>query len=319
LPRTSQAPPTPLAIPTSNGPGPVAAALPTLSLRVVPEDVNLSLGHEALVQIVARNGGASPWTPALRFELPAGVSAVPAFAPGEIAPGATLEIPLVLRESGATPGDYKSSVLGGTVAAPFRLHVTDAPPPAAAAQQARAPEPVGGGALPAVAVAGAGAAALGGGVLSFFALRKRWPLLAAALYTRLAPNKVLDQPTREKLATLVHDEPGISFNDAAKRLGLGAGTLTYHAHVLERSGIVFSARDGQQRRFFPVSGGRVAGVASLGDRALAALSAGPRGLAELARELGVSRQALHYHLKRLAREGKVRAQGAGRDLTFAQA
>ena len=53
---------------------------------------------------------------------------------------------------------------------------------------------------------------------------------------------------------------------------------------------------------------RVGGLSAV-QRALAELRRGPATLSALAGRLGVSRQALHYHVKRMISEGKVRAEG----------
>jgi DNA-binding transcriptional ArsR family regulator len=285
---------------------PTTTAATAQAIRLTPQDVNLSAGGETVVHAMLGNKGSAPWTPTLLFQLPAGVSATPAFAPQPVPPGGYLDVPITLRAAAdATTGDAEGRILASPAAAPFRLHVAQAAPPL---------PPARGGGTALLVAAGGGVTAMGASALL---LRRRWPFLAAALYTRLAPHRVLDQPTRNALADLVHAEPGIAFGEAARRLDLGAGALTYHARVLERSGVIFSARDGQQRRFYPVAGGRVAGAPSLAERALDGLRAGPRGLAELARELGVSRQALHYHLKRMAKEGRVRAEGSGRGMRYA--
>ncbi len=300
---------------------PTRAAAAGVTLRVEPAEVNLTSGGEAVVRLLVANGGATAWTPAFRVQTEDRLTAEPAFPPAPVAGGHAEEIALVLRDAGgAAPGDSNAYVIPADPAVSpvaFRVHLAQAPAAAAAAAPAAAAGA--GSSLAAPALVAGGVAATGGVAAAALLLRRRWPFFAAALYTRLKPNRVLDQPTRERIAQIVGAEPGIAFSDLARRLDLGFGALTYHAQVLERSGVVFSARDGQQRRFFPVAGGFVKGSGSLSERALQALLSGPRGLAELARELGVSRQALHYHLKRLAEEGRVVARGNGRAVRFERA
>lgn len=148
--------------------------------------------------------------------------------------------------------------------------------------------------------------------MGFAWMHRRWGILLAPLYTRIARSKVLDQPTRERIAKLVEAQPGITFSELQRALAMGAGTLTHHARMLERAGVLHSARDGQHRRFFLVSHGRQEDAPSLPDRALHVLATqGPATLANLARTLGVTRQALHYHVKRLEREGLVAVASEG--------
>jgi predicted transcriptional regulator len=163
----------------------------------------------------------------------------------------------------------------------------------------------------------AGAGAVGLAAALARAARRGWPWLAA-LYTRLASAEVLEHPQREALAALVREEPGVSFREAQRRLGLASGALTHHARVLERAGVLFSTPDGQHRRFFLTSHGRVDAVPPLGERALASLDA-PATLAEVARRLGASRGALRYHVRRLEEQGRLRAQRQGRDVVLSRA
>lgn len=196
------------------------------------------------------------------------------------------------------------------VVRPIRLPAVEASPPPATAEESAAqgvPLLAVGGAL---AVAGAGASAAG----LWWASRRGWAVpLLAPLYTRIAKNRVLDQPTRERIARLVQDEPGITFSELSRRVDVAAGQLTHHARMLEDAGVLFSTRDGQQRRFFHVGHGRVDAVPPMAERALARLQeAGPMSVSDLARALGTSRQALHYHAKKLADEGRVSLDEQGR-------
>ena len=227
-------------------------------------------------------------------------------ASASAAPLANATTRLVVHILGPAPTTTKPKPNLTTPSAP------SAPPPASAESAAlvATPSVMPGGSQVALVVAG-GAAAVGGGAWTLSWIRRRggWLALVAPLYTRLAPHRILDQPTRRRVADLVLAEPGITFGDAQRKLGIGAGALTHHARMLEQAGILFSSPDGQTRRLFPVGGGFVAPVPSLAERALAELRGGPATLSSLADRLGVSRQSLHYHVKRLISQGKLRAEG----------
>lgn len=224
-----------------------------------------------------------------------------------------------------TTGDRLNATAPPTMALPA---VTQAPPTHAATAAADLPSatpsphveaaaqvasPAGGKPPSTAFVFAGGVAAVGASAGIIVLLRKhRWPiLLSVPLYTRLAKARILEQPVRERIALLVKEEPGITFSEIQRRLDLAAGSLTHHARMLEQAGVLFSSPDGQTRRFFHVGQGRVAPVPSLRERALLALSNGPRSLSALAEELGVTRQSLHYHVKKLAAEGKVIADESG--------
>lgn len=238
-----------------------------------------------------------------------------------------VEVPVELRD--ARPEATLGEVAGAAYLAEapavtelrFMGHVVapPAPPPsqgpgeaAAAATEALPATLPGGAALAATASVGSLAALA-------WATRRKWSWILLALYTRLRPQKLLESPVRAKVVALVKERPGITFGELQRRLGVGAGTLTHHARMLEKGGILFSSPDGQQRRFYHVGNGYVPPVGSVGERALDALAQGPKSATELASILGVSRQLLHYHVKKLVAQGKVQAVPDGRDLLLTRA
>lgn len=294
-----------------------------VTLRVHPAEAELPLGGRVVLDVVVANGGPAPVSPPLRLDLPKGVrGSLPPDAP-PVPPGGSVTLPLVLE---ADPDAAELPVQGtvrlgrpGVEPATFLLRLVPAPPAEDALATAAAEDAE--GASTALVVAGVAAGV--GGVASVLAwANRRWPALAAAplaaLYTRLRPSGVLDQPTRERILALVRERPGVTFGDLRRATGMGAGTLTYHARVLERAGVLHSVPDGQVRRFFTLDAGRVAPTPPLDERAVQALrERGPMSAGELARALGVSRQALHYHLKRMLREGRLVARPEGRELVVA--
>lgn len=48
----------------------------------------------------------------------------------------------------------------------------------------------------------------------------------------------LDNPSRFKAYRMVHDMPGISFNEIARRLGVASGLAAYHVAVLKTAGLI---------------------------------------------------------------------------------
>lgn len=299
---------------------------PRATLRLDPPKVDLAPGGRALVHVLVENRAPLPLAPDLRFVLPDGVRATMPEGLPPVAPGATARIPLTLEADADTAeGTRRAEVrLPGAEPASFAVTVTAALPPAQEVASAEAPGPAAPDGMPPVgaATAAALAAGIGGAAALVGWVHRRWPALLAApfvaLYTRLAPSAVLRQPTRERIHRLVRERPGISFGDIRSALGLAAGMLTHHARVLEDARILFSVQDGQTRRFYPAEAGRVAPTPPLDERALQALrERGPMSASELARALGVSRQALHYHLKRMLHEGSLVAQteaSGGREL-----
>ena len=139
----------------------------------------------------------------------------------------------------------------------------------------------------------------------------RYPLLRAlsglgglGLFSRMQGKAVLTQETRRRIHGAIEADPGIRFNRLRRRMGVGAGTLTYHLSRLEAEGLVRRHRRGARLEFYP-PGPPPAGPAGLEDRVAGYLRLHPgAGSAEIARALGTSRQAVHYHLRRRAPPGK---------------
>ncbi|HVL47586.1 MAG TPA: winged helix-turn-helix transcriptional regulator [Candidatus Thermoplasmatota archaeon] len=156
------------------------------------------------------------------------------------------------------------------------------------------------------------------------ALAWAWPVLkhvaVARFYAHVQPSEVFDNAVRERIFAHVKADPGVSATDLAKRAGVSWGTTIYHLEVLEQTRMVVSLRNGRYRRYFENGAGDAAkrtAVAVLRNDVTAkvakALSAHP-GLSqkEAARLVGLSPQALHWHINRLAGAGLLRRERDGR-------
>lgn len=286
-------------------PGPLP---PVIDVQVRPHDVEIATGGNITVFVFVHNGGAAPISSDLDVRLPPGLRGTPKPPRAAIPPGTNMEIPLLIEDDGTrtlgeiapgmvglrTPQGHSDTFSVRTVAAPV-LSVDPAPSWSY---------------LTSAAIV-AGAAGTGA---AFWLTRRHWWPLLLALYTRLRPSKILDHPVRRRIAEIVQAQPGISFSDLSRAADIAPGQLTHHARMLEKAGVVFSSPDGQTRRFFHVGAGRLASVPPLSERVLDVLRDRPRRASELAKELGVSRQALHYHVKHLVAEGKLLARADGREM-----
>lgn len=322
--------------PPTGDPGTPTPPPPAIELRVEPRSLRAGFGNATTAKLIVKNDG--PAIDAPRFEAFARGYVI-AVAPVDVLPAAsTSELVLRVRAvRDAASYDAVGTVrLVGHLAAPARFALShETLPVERAAPQARAlptppatPEPQPSDAGEAAAAATTieaptddtlpgpmvFAAAAGAGASAGLWLTRRhwWPLLLP-LYTRLRPSAILDHPVRRRIADLVQQNPGVTFGELARLAGIAPGQLTHHARMLERAGVVFSSPDGQTRRFFHVGTGRLASVPPLSQRVMDLLRERPRRSSELARELGVSRQALHYHVKHLVAEGKLVARADGRD------
>jgi len=144
-------------------------------------------------------------------------------------------------------------------------------------------------------------------------LRVIWfPYFVLSCCRRLRPDDVLVNFARGEIYGYVRLNPGESYSDIKRSLGLAAGPLTYHLAVLEREGLVRSVPNRARRLFYssdapvPENGGD---LRALQGRMLGILKADPGiAVSGLAAVLGVSRHVALYHIRKLVRADLVRLE-----------
>lgn len=158
-----------------------------------------------------------------------------------------------------------------------------------------------------------GSGTLAVGAVGAVAIDRRWPGALVPLYARIFGRRILDHPVRGRMLAEVRAAPGLTVADLQRRLDLANGAVAHHLGTLERTRHVVSLRDGAQRRVYPIEDVKGARP-SLAARVAELLAArGPMQAAAVARDLGLSRQSLHYHLPALERTGAIRLEKRGRD------
>jgi len=190
--------------------------------------------------------------------------------------------------------------------------------PVAGATFPAIPRPAPAGA--AVAASSAVLAALGAALIGGTeAGRVKLLLALAPLYSKIRKEEVLDQFVRGQVFGYVQANPGDHYSAIRETLHLKNGTLAYHLRTLEREGFIFSRMDGIYRRFYPsgTDPSRAARKSTLKEthsRMLELIEAGP-GITpkELAVRLGTSHQVASYHIRLLARRGRIRLETKGRN------
>ncbi|HLE96984.1 MAG TPA: helix-turn-helix domain-containing protein [Candidatus Thermoplasmatota archaeon] len=137
--------------------------------------------------------------------------------------------------------------------------------------------------------------------------------LAVVLYTRIAPDRVLDHPARRRIYDIVVASSGVQQQELHRRSGGAWGPFTFHLRILKEAGVV--RREGLGRYAFVVA----AGTRPEGDapvlipqrRARVIFDAlpidgAPVPVPGLRARLGMSRQLLDHHLLGLVARGVVR-------------
>lgn len=276
------------------------------TLRLEPAEIGAPPGTNVIVTLVVHNPGAERIAGRARLDaVPLVVEPASADFAAPAGGDAFVTFTVKLGSDLAVGTRYvgvATTTLPAAGEATAVLRVVSAGEPlAATTSNAPAPAAVWAAAL----VVGVGATALGGA-----AAWRRWPGLGLfALYARLAPRRALEHPRRAQMLALLRAQPGLTLAEVQRALALSNGVARHHVALLETAGVIRSVQDGPLRRIYPVEGPRVAPTPALRERALDMLRArGRMRASDLAEALGVSRQALHYHLKRLEAEGHIRAR-----------
>ncbi|MEA3201657.1 MAG: hypothetical protein QOE90_3085 [Thermoplasmata archaeon] len=208
---------------------------------------------------------------------------------------------------------FAATAQAGQTAAPFGLRVENGTRLDAAAVTLQRPPDAPSPWPYALLAAAAGAAAFG-----LARAHRRWPYGLAILYSRISPSRLLAHPQRRRMRDAVAASPGLGVNELQRAMGLAKGVFDHHLHRLLTAGHLRAVEDGQRRRLYVPGAVPEGGQLPLGERVIRFLAErGETPTTRLAAELGVSRQALHYHVKRLAREGLVTARRDGNEVLLA--
>lgn len=141
----------------------------------------------------------------------------------------------------------------------------------------------------------------------------------ALLYSRLAPNELLDNERRERVVALVRARPGIGPQEIGQMLGMNWGVTSYHLDRLEGAGLLTSQRVGQHRCYFVPGAMPKDAQATVGlfrgdtTRRVAQLVREKPGIGqgELAAALGLSASATSKQVSRLETAALVRREATG--------
>lgn len=144
--------------------------------------------------------------------------------------------------------------------------------------------------------------------------------LFVPLYTKLKKEEILDHFTRGKIYGYILANPGDHYNSIKKALELSNGVFSYHLHILEKEGIIKSARDGTYKCFYP-SGMRIpSNGGSLKKSQILIIEKIKEmpGISQkdIATFLGVSSPTINYHIKELIKLGIIKAERKGMRLKY---
>ena len=117
---------------------------------------------------------------------------------------------------------------------------------------------------------------------------------------------------------------GVYFTDIMKSLELKSGTAVYHLRVLEREKLLVARGQGTAKLFYPFKGGKPYGEkkrfwqkanfcpSKVQQAIISTIEERPKiSQADISRELVMRKDTLHYHIKKLRREGVIKVEKKG--------
>jgi predicted transcriptional regulator len=141
-------------------------------------------------------------------------------------------------------------------------------------------------------------------------------LFIAPLYSRIKKEAVLDRYIRGRIFEFVRNNPGATYNNIKRGVGLSNGCLTYHLKVLNNTEMIHSKRNGTFRHFYPkeMPIPKVVFRLSPPQKSILEILDETPGICQvnLAREAGMTNTALNYHIKLLRKAGIISIERAGK-------
>ncbi len=143
---------------------------------------------------------------------------------------------------------------------------------------------------------------------------------AAAGYSKIRQDDLLNNETRESVYDYIREHPGAHFRSIMSNLDLSNGTLSHHLQTLEKGEFIKSEKDGVLRRYYPRGRkftGEIIELNSVQRKIMTAIAINP-GISqkELAKKVGISAPTVNYHVNGLkaARLVEIKRHGKKTEL-----
>lgn len=142
-------------------------------------------------------------------------------------------------------------------------------------------------------------------------------LFAPFRYSRFDDSDPLEHEARVEMLDAVEAAPGTYLSEIAEQADLPLSTVRHHVRVLEREGLVASAKVRGRRRFYPGGTEGLELAAAMNDEATATVldalaRLGPSSVSGLAEAVDRDPSTVTHHLKRLEEDGIVVRERDGR-------
>jgi DNA-binding transcriptional ArsR family regulator len=136
------------------------------------------------------------------------------------------------------------------------------------------------------------------------------------LYTKIRKEEVLDQFVRGRIYGFIEHNPGVTYSQIKRKIGVGNGTLTHHLSMLEKQNYIKADRDGLYKRFYPRDYHIDEDAVELTtlQRDIFFLAKTEPGISQkdLSDRLSVSERVMSYHIHLLQEARLIRVERTGR-------
>lgn len=159
---------------------------------------------------------------------------------------------------------------------------------------------------------------ISGIVFAFLGSFKLFPVIMEG-FKRIFRSNALENGNRLKMYNFIKENPGIYFRELIAQLKINKGTAEYHLKILELAGLITSLQNKGYKRYFlndsTFSKSDQAVLSALREdmpgKILVTLLRNP-GLShrEIANAIGISRPAVIWHMKTLAKYGIIESEYA---------
>jgi DNA-binding MarR family transcriptional regulator len=141
-------------------------------------------------------------------------------------------------------------------------------------------------------------------------------LVIIFFYTKMRRERLLEHRTRNRIYQYINKNPGTHYRAVMNDLDLHMGVLTHHINMLEQQRYIKSYQDGMYRRFYPIDFKIGSGLVltEVQDKILREIQRSP-GISQtgIAKNIGLNRKIVHYHVKLLSDAGFIHVETIGRE------
>jgi DNA-binding MarR family transcriptional regulator len=141
-------------------------------------------------------------------------------------------------------------------------------------------------------------------------------IIGLFMYTKMRRDTLLENKIRAKILDLISKNPGIHYRKILNELNLNMSVLTHHLNMLEQQQFIKSLQDSMYRRFYAINApiNKELILSNVQLKILKSIHDTPGiSQSEIARNLGVARKVVNYHIRILSDANFINVEPSGRE------